>query len=119
MGVRSLEYSVARRGYFVVAGPAGPDAERPEFELFLWDGTSDRPEPIAGLRDRITAAGIAKFQPEALAVDASGTRLLILSDDDVSGGENPRINGDESVTPDNRTGTGDVGAPVIGLTKWR
>ena len=82
MGVRSLEYSAARSGYFLVAGPAGPDAERPEFELFLWDGTSDQPEPIPGLRDRITAAGIAKFQPEALAVDATGTRLLILSDDE-------------------------------------
>ena len=82
MGIRSLEYSGARDAYFIVAGQAGPDDDPPDFELFLWDGKSDRPEPIAGLRAAVLAAGIKAFQPEALAVDATGTRLLILSDDE-------------------------------------
>ena len=81
-GIRSLEYSPARKAYFVIAGSSGPDADRPDFELYLWDGTSDKPTLIAGLRDRIEAAGIENFQPEALALDSTGTRLLILSDDE-------------------------------------
>jgi hypothetical protein len=81
-GIRSLEYSAARKAYFVIAAASGPDNDRPDFELHLWDGRSDQSTLIPGLRDKIEAAGIKKFQPEALAVDGAGTKLLILSDDE-------------------------------------
>ncbi|MBS0642370.1 MAG: DUF3616 domain-containing protein [Proteobacteria bacterium] len=81
-GIRSMEYAPARKAFFVIAGSSGPDDDRPAFDLYLWDGGSGPPTLIPGLRDRIEAAGLPRFQPEALAVDSTGTRLLVLSDDE-------------------------------------
>jgi hypothetical protein len=87
-GIRSLEYSSARKGYFAIVGHSGPDAERPEFDLYLWDGMSSQATLFPGLREKIEAAGLSAFQPEALAIDSTGTRILVLSDDENRCGKN-------------------------------
>jgi uncharacterized protein DUF3616 len=83
-GIRSIEYSAAANGYFIVAGPSG-DANV-TFELFRWPAGERGPAvPIPGF-----AAALEKlnrsdperpFQPEALVVDAAGKKLQLFSDD--------------------------------------
>jgi len=82
LGIRSIEYSPAAKTYLILAGASGDDAKTPIFELYTWDGQRDsKPVRVEGLRERLTAAGLQNFQPEAMVVDDAGKRLLILSDD--------------------------------------
>lgn len=72
-GIRSIEYSDAKKTYYIVAGPFGDGGE---FLLYQWSGKpGDRPEAVSG----VDFQGI---HPEALIVDqATKGKIQILSDD--------------------------------------
>jgi hypothetical protein len=73
LGIRSIEYSPARKAYVVVAGAFdGEDRSR----LFLWSGNpSDAPKPVEGVN-------FEGWNPEALVFYADDAdRIQILSDD--------------------------------------
>ncbi len=73
LGVRSLEYSGARKEFLIVAGR--PDSQN-EFKLFTWSGKiSDAPK-------HLYSVVFGDLYPEAMAWDPSHVnRLLVLSDD--------------------------------------
>lgn len=90
-GVRSMEYvenAPADRRYLIVAGPVGSDSE---FTLFHWSGDANqRPAEVSGaaalLRRFADESDVRwgerfRFGPEAMVVEPSGQRLLLLSDD--------------------------------------
>lgn len=85
-GVRSIEYSAARAAYVIAAGPvADPaDGDRRAFDLFGWTGRrGDAAVPLAGAADALASLHDegGHFAPEAMVVDPTGTRVLLLSDD--------------------------------------
>lgn len=85
-GVRSIEYSAARSAYLIAAGPvAAPVADgRGSFDLFVWTGRrEDDAVPVQGAADVLARLhdGDGHFAPEAMIVDPTGTRVLLLSDD--------------------------------------
>jgi uncharacterized protein DUF3616 len=77
-GIRSIEYSAAAKAYFIVAGPSG-DANT-TFDLLRWPADEKGPAvPVPGFADALKT--LAKFQPEAMVVDATGKKLRLFSDD--------------------------------------
>jgi hypothetical protein len=73
LGIRSIEYSAARREYLIVAGPDGVTGP---FRLYRWAGSSnDVPVEVPGVP-------FAGLQPEALIVYSEDPNMIeILSDD--------------------------------------
>jgi hypothetical protein len=72
-GVRSMEYSPERNGYFLVAGPFDDEGS---FALYSWSGRpKDDPKIVKGV-------DFGKLNPEAIFFDSGDkTHLHILSDD--------------------------------------
>jgi hypothetical protein len=65
-----------------VADPA--DGDRRAFDLFGWTGRrGDAAVPLAGAADALASLHDegGHFAPEAMVVDPTGTRMLLLSDD--------------------------------------
>src|SRR5262245_24737821 len=76
-GVRSIEYSAGAQSYFIVAGPTGDDGA---FELYSWSGREhDQLTIVNG--SAAAFAALPDFHPEAMFIDASGRKLLFLSND--------------------------------------
>lgn len=71
-GIRSIEYDVKHRRYVIVAGSPGDDWRS---ALFTWSGQPGQ-EPVL-LADAIPKG----FNAEGLALDADGSRALLVSDD--------------------------------------
>ena len=73
LGIRSMEYSLRHKAYFIVAGRRD---EGGRFALYRWSGREDE-QPIR-VRELELAAD---FTPEALFFFADGERACLLSDD--------------------------------------
>ena len=73
LGVRSIEYSVARGAYLIVAGPYD---DHGKFELYEWSGRgTDAPRLV-------TKAMMSGLHPEALFMyPGEGSIVQLLSDD--------------------------------------
>ncbi|MBL6080095.1 DUF3616 domain-containing protein [Belnapia sp. T18] len=92
-GIRSMDYSVARRAYVIVAGPRADGAalQQPAFELYTWSGdpvaaAQRLPGVAEAVADPITVrtetlAGRSNFHPEAAILNRDGTAVWLLSDD--------------------------------------
>jgi hypothetical protein len=80
-GIRSIEYSVAARAYFILAGPAG--GKKGTFDLYRWPADENStPSPIPGFTGSLQNLDTARpFQPEALVIDSTGKKLHLFSDD--------------------------------------
>jgi hypothetical protein len=72
LGIRSIDYSDAKKAYFIIAGSY--DKER-DFQLYRWAGKDSKAELIKGV-------DFQGLNPEALIVyPEEKTRIQILSDD--------------------------------------
>lgn len=73
LGIRSIEYSDAKKSYFIIAGSYDTEGD---FQLYQWSGNaSDAPKLIKGV-------DFQGLNPEALVVyPEKKTRIQILSDD--------------------------------------
>jgi len=82
LGIRSIEYSDAKKAYFIIAGSYDTEGD---FKLYQWSGNdSDTPKQIEGVN-------FQGLNPEALIMyPEEKTRLQLLSDD---GAE--KINGEK------------------------
>ncbi len=73
-GIRSMEYSVFHKTFFIIAGPAG---EKKDFALYKWSGDQkQQPELIRKITDLPQ-----DFTPEALFFPDNSDKLFLLSDD--------------------------------------
>lgn len=84
-GVRSIEYSVGAKAYFIAAGPAAddPPAGVGKFALYRWSGDrQERPQLLAELATAFAnLKGLDDFHAEAMFIDATGRKLHLFSDD--------------------------------------
>ena len=77
LGIRSVDYSVARGAYLIIAGGYEDLAEHSMFRIFEWEGPSKKAKQ---LRDHILDN--ASFQPEAVfTFPNKPDEIYILSDD--------------------------------------
>lgn len=76
-GIRSLERSPGTGGYLIVAGPRQTEGE---FALYSWSGLAgDAAQPMDKANEFLSSQ--EKFHPEAMLVDASGSRVRLFSND--------------------------------------
>jgi len=74
LGIRSMEYSLFHKAYFIVAGP---NNEQPRFALYRWSGKEDTPPSLV----RELNSDESSFKPEALITFKNSAGFLLLSDD--------------------------------------
>jgi Protein of unknown function (DUF3616) len=77
-GIRSIEYDERAKAFHVITG-AGPNAERLDFKLWEWDGSSERPglRELGGYDRRLKPEGFTRFSASGrnfgfLVFDTSG-----------------------------------------------
>ena len=77
LGIRSLEYSVERGSFFIVAGPFKKTLTNPVYKLYEWDGP-----PATTVRLMSMLDFEEHFQPESIFSPPKSTKgVYILSDD--------------------------------------
>lgn len=72
LGIRSMEYSLFHKAYFIVAGSFD---DSPGFVLYRWSGEKEKPPLL------VKQLNISNLSPEAIVPFENSDKLFVLSDD--------------------------------------